>query len=496
MNDRVKPNIVLIMTDQQRYDTIGAAGFDHMITPNLDKLAQEGTQFHRAYCPGATCIASRAAIFTGMYPHNTGVYSFDKWSHHLTWVEDLASNGYHCVNLGKMHIEPLYAGGGFDERRVVENKAAKFLERRRPSDEWSNFLLDHGMKRPNDRHRTDPDWLKKHNAIEWEFEERFHSDVYVGNMACNWLKQWDQLQPLFLQIGFPGPHEPYDPPKRYLDLYDHADIPDPVYAVGELERKPPQHKALQEHFKHTKVEESVIHMEQASDDDIKRMRKHYYANITLIDDMIGNIIGILRDKGMLDNTVLLFTTDHGDNLGDHKLAYKWLMYDTVTRVPFIVKDFRAASEGAATVSDVHELVSLIDIGPTVLTYAGCELPSYLEGVPLQNYINGKNHEDPYPYVFCEDNYMIMMRSKTHKLVYYIGQPYGELYDLENDPWELHNLWDAGDLAGVKLQMKEDLLDWLGKSCYFNGRYKSERSKRYAMRYPDHPDFGNKLQGRI
>ena len=99
-----RPHIMLIMTDQQRFDTVGAWGNDHMITPNMDRLAREGISFRQAFCPGATCVASRVAIFTGMYPHTTGVYSFDPWGNHWNWVDDLADNGYFCVNIGKMHF--------------------------------------------------------------------------------------------------------------------------------------------------------------------------------------------------------------------------------------------------------------------------------------------------------------------------------------------------------------------------------------------------------
>ncbi|MEE2629042.1 MAG: sulfatase-like hydrolase/transferase, partial [Candidatus Latescibacterota bacterium] len=116
-----RPNIVLIMTDQQRFDTIGAWGYDHMTTPALDRLVGEGLSFRRAFCPGATCVASRAAIFTGMYPHNTGVYSFDYWADHRNWVQDLNDAGYHCVNMGKMHFSPRDVAGGFHERVIVEN---------------------------------------------------------------------------------------------------------------------------------------------------------------------------------------------------------------------------------------------------------------------------------------------------------------------------------------------------------------------------------------
>lgn len=488
----MKPNIIMIMTDQQRFDTIGAAGFKHMITPNIDKLANEGVIFNQSYCPGATCVASRAAIFTGMYPHNTGVYSFDRWCHQNTWVQDLADHGYHCVNLGKMHCDPLYDDCGFHERRVVENKTARFTENHVPEDEWGNYLLDHGIKRPNDRQITYPDWVERHNALEWEYDEKFHTDIYVGNMVRNWLEHWDGYKPLFLQIGFAGPHEPYDPPKKYLDLYENVDIPEAVFEVGELDKKPPQHKALRNFFRDTETHEAKIDTENATQEDIKRMRKHYYANVTMIDEWIGNIVEELDKKGLLQNSIIIFTSDHGDNLGDHRMPYKWVMYDTVTRVPLIIKDFR---EGKKSSTKIDELVSLMDIAPTVLEYAGIPIPSYLEGNSLQAYIKDGASNNSYKYVYCEDNYLIMMRSKEFKLVYYIGQEYGELYNLERDPWELDNLYDSEVYKEIKMEMKEDLLEWISKSNYFNGNYKAYKSKEYEMRWPDNDKFGYKLIGK-
>ena len=159
-----RPNIILIMTDQQRADTLGAWGYNHMYTPSMDRLTEEGFSFRSAYCPGATCVASRAAIFTGMYAHNTGAYSFDSWSQHRNWIEDLNNSGYYCANIGKMHFEPDNIRGGFHERVIVENPTSKSHDRGGPDDDWGRYLRLNGLQRPNDRHRTDRDWLKKYQV--------------------------------------------------------------------------------------------------------------------------------------------------------------------------------------------------------------------------------------------------------------------------------------------------------------------------------------------
>ncbi|AQQ71063.1 Arylsulfatase [Limihaloglobus sulfuriphilus] len=487
-----QPNIVFIITDQQRYDTINAHGYGHMITPNMDRLANEGVSFTSAFAPGATCVASRAAIFTGMYPHNTGVYSFNRWAHQNTWVTDLADNGYHCVNIGKMHCDPIFAQNGFHERWVAENKCQDFEKFGLAEDDWGKFLIGNGLKRPLNRAEMYSDWDKKLNAVPWEYEERYHVDSFVGDTAVKWLNNWDQRKSLFLEIGFPGPHEPYDPPQRFIDMYEDADIPEHKFSDDEFSKKPKQQRTLQQWFKNT-PHNAVINYEDADAEDVKKMRKHYCANITLIDEKIGQLLESLETNGMLENTVLIFTSDHGDSLGDHKLPYKWLMYDPMNRVPFMIKDFRKPNKTDG--KKIDDLVSLIDIGPTILNYTKTETPVYLEGRPLNDYVEKGSIEAPCQYVFCEDNYLMMIRSKTHKMVYYIDQEYGELYDLTQDPHELSNLWDDEKYKMLKMELKCRALDWIAKSCYFNGGYKQTKSRDYKIRWPEKDGFGLYLQGR-
>lgn len=461
-----------------------------MITPNLDAMAQHGVSFTHAFCPGATCISSRAAIFTGMYPHTTGVYSFNQWCHHATWVQDLANSGYHCVNLGKMHCAPHTADAGFHERQIVENKTTQAFERHNiPNDEWGKHLLLNGKNRPCNRRSEYEDWIDRHNAVEWEWDEDLHSDAFTGNMALGWLKTWNSDKPLFLEVGFPGPHEPYDPPKRFLDLYAAEDIPGPAYREGELADNPPQHQAHVDHFRYNKEQDAQIDLTNATDDEIREMRRHYCANVTLIDEKVGEIVSALEEKGMLENTVIIFTSDHGDSLGDHRVPYKWLMYDSITRVPFIVADYRREAQNKKT----DDLVSLMDLGPTILNLADTPPPPYLEGRSLSAHLTDSDLARGRDYVFCEDNYLVMIRSRTHKLVYYIGQSYGELYDLQADPDELQNVWDDSAYADVKTELHLSLLDWFAASNYQNGGYKEGRRK-YEPRWPG-PTFGDKLIGR-
>ncbi len=477
-----KPNIILIMTDQQRWDTINSNGFKHMITPNLDNLSKGGITFTSCFAAGSTCISSRAAMFTGMYPHNTGVYSFNRWAHQNIWVRDLGKNGYYTANIGKMHLSPMYADDVFHERFVVENKCQEFEKFGLKPDKWSEYLNSKGISRPVERRYKYPGWKQMLNSVVWEYDEEDHIDSFVGNKAVDWINNYNGKEPFFLQIGFPGPHEPYDPPERFLKMYDNKNIPAPVMQDGELNNKPPEHIGHQKRFSQMK-NDSVIDMYNADISDITKMRKHYYANITLIDEKIGGILKALEKRGFLKNSIVIFTSDHGDSLGDHKLPYKWLMYDSMIRVPLIIKDFRKNRNNRIKRTD--KLISLMNIGPTILSYAGVKIPSYIEAEPINEYLDNGSTKNLPEYVFTEDNYIVMIRSEKYKLVYYISQEYGELYDMKKDPYELKNLWNIKKYSKIKEELKETLLNWIAESSYFNGAYKHSKSVYYSVRWPDH-----------
>jgi arylsulfatase A-like enzyme len=456
------------MTDQQRADTIRALGYDYMITPAMDRIAENGVSFRRCYACGATCIASRAAMFTGMYAHNTGVYTFNRWAHHRSLVHDLRDAGYHCVNIGKMHISPRDDPMGFHERVIVENPTNRSLRGTGVDDDWGRYLTIHGAERPNQRNFTDPEWLTKYQGVPWHLDEHLHSDVFIGNSALAWIDRYpaERDKPVFLQVGFTGPHEPYDPLPRILDLYDDVEMPAPVKREGELDEKPPQHRGHQRYFRHTHGEAQIA-MAEATDEDIAEMRRHYYAKISTVDEKIGEVLDALEAKGYLENAVVIFTSDHGDMVGDHQMAYKWLMYESIVNIPLTIWDTRTEAQGVS-----EELVSHIDIAPTVLEAAGIEVPSYMEGESLMGYVNGQGREAD-PAVFCEDNYETMVRTDRYKLVHYTFQEDdGELYDLDEDPEELYNRFHDPAYGEAKGEMLAILRDWLARSTYRTAGYKN------------------------
>lgn len=472
-----RPNIIMLMTDQQRYDSISALGFPYMHTPAMDKIVENGTTFECAYAPGATCVASRASIFTGMYPHNHGVYAFNNWGHQRSLVQDLNESGYHCVNIGKMHHSPRDTMQGFHERVIVENPTGSPVVHGGVDDDWGRFLSYNGGYRPYGRNYSDPDWVKKHQCVPWEQDPNLQSDVFIGNSALAWINRHvvKEDKPIFLQVGFTGPHEPYDPlPEVYDKYYKGKEMPKAIKQPDGLVSKPPQQRAMRYHF-WTAKHESQIDMKHLTDEEVAETRRHYYAKISTVDQKLGEVIDALEKKGLLENAVVFFFTDHGDMLGDYGMAYKWLMYDSIIHVPFVVWDTRINKP-----QRTNELVSLIDVAPTVLEYAGIKAKQYHDGVSLKNAVS-TGEVPKHKNVLCQDNFITMMRNDRYKLVYYTYQPDdGELYDLEKDPTEIDNLYHKEEFSELLKDMHLELLAKVMESNYNNACYKT---KQYDACYP-------------
>jgi arylsulfatase len=462
---RSQPNIILIMTDQQRYDTIGALGFPYMRTPNLDRLAREGVVFEQCYCTAPSCVPSRASFFNVQYPHTLKVYhNACPWER--SWVEQFQTAGYHTVNIGKMHTGPMDAPCGFDQRFVVENKDRP-LHLNRPHgnfyDEWDKFLSNSGVRKPS-RHSyraEHPDYETRLGAYEWPLEEKYHSDVFVGTMAEWFIEQRESQSPLFLQIGFPGPHPPYDPPKRFLEYYDGVELPVPVISGEELAKQPPPHAVYRREMiggNH----DAVRWHERPTREQLLRLRRHYAANVTLIDEQVGRVLVALERRGYLDNAVVLFMSDHGDCLGDHGHIQKWTMYDCITRMPTLVW----APGRLPAREHVDEMIQQMDLVPMLFELAGLEPPHAGAAVSALAVVRGESPgrdvvfaEHSADNILREVKFITMVRTRDWKLVHYLDQPWGELYDLQNDPDEVQNLWDDIACDHAREELLAVLRDW-------------------------------------
>jgi arylsulfatase len=458
------PNIILIMTDQQRYDTIGALGFPYLQTPNLDRLVRQGVAFEQCYCAAPSCVPSRASFFNVQYPHTLRVYhNASPWDR--SWVSRFQAAGYHTVSVGKMHTVPLDVPCGFDQRFVVENKDRP-LRLNRPHgnfyDEWDKYLNNSGVRKPS-RHTyraEHPDYETALGAYEWPLEERYHSDVFVGSVAEWFIAQRESESPFFLQIGFPGPHPPYDPPARLLERYQDVRIPVPEVGDAELADQPPPQAGYRREMVGGN-HDAVRWRERPTPEQILRLRRHYAANVTLIDEQVGRVLDALERKGYLENAVLLFTSDHGDCLGDHGHIQKWTMYDVITRVPAVLWAPGCLPAGRR----VKELIQQMDLASALFELAGLEPPggSATSALPVALGERGGREvvfaEHPADNILQEVEFVTMVRTRDWKLVHYLDQPWGELYDLRNDPGEVRNLWKDPGSRAVRSELLAILRDW-------------------------------------
>ena len=463
-----RPNIILIITDQQRYDTINALGFPYMETPALDRLVHEGVTFTNCHITAPSCAPSRASLFTGTYPHTTGIYkNADRWTH--AWVEDLAESGYYCVNVGKMHTYPYHTPLGFHERYVVENKD-RYLEERWYFDEWDKALRARGLvKQQREFYRQRDDYRERLGAFEWELPEETHSDFFVGDLATWWIETKPKPeQPVFLQIGFPGPHPPYDPVPRYAEPYLEKDLPIQEVTEEELAGQPPPFLAMRRHNREVD-HDSVVHQLDPDPAARHRQRAYYLANVTMIDEKVGQILQALDQQGYLDNAVVIFTSDHGDALGDHGHSQKWTMYDVITRMPLIVWSPTRFPGGRR----LDDLCSLMDIGPAILELAGITPPDWMEAESLLPALEGRDWagrdvvfaEHSRDGILQETDFMTMVRTQDWKLVHFLDEPFGQLFDLQNDPDEIHNLWDDPEHVEKKRELLDVLREWRIRSGY-------------------------------
>ena len=468
-----RPNIIFIITDQQRFDTIREAGFDHIDTPNLDRLMREGVSFDQCHVTAPSCAPSRASLFTGHYPHTTGILkNADTWRH--GWIEQLRESGYHTTNIGKMHTWPFQTEMGFDQRYVVENKD-RYLEGRYFFDEWDKALRARGkVKQQRELYRKLPDYKQRLGAFEWQLDEDLHPDFFVGDLASWWIRHYPVSEPMFLQIGFPGPHPPYDPIPRYAEPYLQKDLKLAPLSADDLEGQPEPYKGMRLH--NTEVDhDSVVHQLDPDDEQRHRQRAYYLANVTMIDEKIGEIIDALDDTGQLENSVIVFTSDHGDCLTDHGHSQKWTMYDTVTRVPMIVWSPQNFAGGRR----VEGLCQAMDIGPTLLEMAGVEVPQPMAARSLLPVLNGEPDAESTclrDVVFAEQardgnfttsDFMTMVRTRDWKLVHFLGETCGQLFDLKADPAENVNLWDSEAHAERKRDLLDRLREWRMRDAYVN-----------------------------
>ena len=444
-SDPKTPHIVLIITDQHRADAVGFDGNESVFTPHLDRLAAEGVVFSSGYASVPSCTPARAGLLTGMSPWNNGMLGYGRVAREYEFAmpQMLRELGYYTFGIGKMHWFPQKTLHGFHGTLVDESGRV----------ETEGFVSDYRNWFKQQAPGLHPDatgigW-NEHRAGVYVLEEELHPTVWTGQTAVSVIEHYEQAAPLFLKVSFARPHSPYDPPQRYLDMYEGVDIPPPV--VGEwaapFADRPMTRDAA---FGDFGVEHAV------------NSRRHYYGLITQIDDQIGEIVSVLKRRDMFENTLLIFVSDHGDMLGDHHHWRKTYAYEGSARVPFMMR-WPGRFDGALARGTVlSNPVELRDILPTFIDAAGGVVPDRMDGQSLLHLV--RNPQTVWrPWIDLEHartysphNYWSALTDGAMKYIWFFSTGEEQLFDLENDPGELVNLAQNSDYTEELLRWRERL----------------------------------------
>ncbi len=480
------PNILFLFSDQQRYDTIGANN-PLIKTPNLDRLAREGRVFDAAYPPTPVCLPCRASIVTGQYPSTHGatnnMAALPEDYETLT-AEVFNRAGYRTHMIGKSHLTPCHD--------PCSKEAAPFIHNREYYRNWHGpwygfQQADIAIGHSTEKHACGMHygaWLEDRGVdIEkyfghtdytqygsWDLPEQFHSSKWIADVAIDSIEQSaSREQPFFIWANFQDPHNPCMVPEPWASMYKPEDVPLYGYREGEPESfkdKPPHYLEIIEQPGDYACKPSdpdlhgagnVCHLDW-SEQQIRENTAAYYGMVSLMDHHIGRILDQLDKTGQADNTIVVFTSDHPDSLGDHGFWFKSLLsFEEIIRVPMIVR--YPGRVPAGTRSDAFQ--NLVDLPATFCAGAGLNIPNEFEGHnQLPAWIDNGNER-----TYCvieerpergEFNQRILITSR-YKLVFYANREYGELYDRNEDPDHLRNLWSSEEHRSEREELVRMLL---------------------------------------
>ncbi len=475
---RRRPNILMLCTDQQRYDSLGITGAKAAITPHLDRLAAEGALFSNTYVQNPICSPSRASLFTGQYVRNHGLWAngVSMPSHKKMFTRALADAGYDCGMIGKQHLS---ACEGWQTEARLDDGYRVF--------DWAHDPIHRSWQ--NAYHQ----WLRREHPAVYKGlfpDEGDPANAGAGNKAkgatpadtvpveahfTHWVAERaidfietdrGEDEPFFLIANFFDPHHPFGAPQAYRDRIDDTLVDPPHIRDGELASKP----KVQSEYSKKSYAGAVPGFHDYTPEEIHELRANFHAMVAFIDDEVGRIMAALEASGLAEDTLVVFTSDHGEMLGDHGILLKGpMLYDACTRVPLILR--WPGHVPAGTVVD--DLVQWIDLPATYLDVASCPQMPTCQGASLMPLVTGAA-EDWRDFALCEYRdsghgahppvMTTMLRHGDWKLVIWHGDPAvnrereGELYNLAADPHEFVNLYDDPAFAAERTRLKERLVD--------------------------------------
>ncbi len=500
------PNFLLFITDQQRADHLGFEGHRVLRTPHLDALSQQALRFGQAHAATPICQPNRASLMTGRMPSAHGVQMNGRELSHgeLTFVEVLRRAGWRTALVGKAHLQNITAvpaawpaqaaAAAPDSSRAYPGRYGQEVARAWAEDEsfdldlpyygfeQARLTIGHGddqqghWRRWLARQTPDaeqligparawptPDWALTRLGQAWRtrLPEELHPTRWIADQSCALLEHYARAgERFFLQCSFPDPHHPFTPPGRYWGLYEPADMPLPASFDAALHQAPPAIEALRRQRAQSRAFRPAYAAFAATEQEVREALALNFGSLSFIDEAIGRVMAALVRLGLDEDTVVIFTSDHGDLLGDRGLLFKGgLHYSSITRVPLLWRETAAQRRPA-----LHQgLVQTTDIAASVLKRAGLPAPHGLqgrdflsEGPPRQGLVI---EEESQRADFGLDRRLRMRTWRTlrHRLTVYDGQDWGELYDLQSDPHELRNLWFEPDSRPLKHELTEQLL---------------------------------------
>ena len=462
-----RPNILLICTDQQRWDALHAAGNEHIETPNLDRLAAQGVLFEQCYVQNPVCAPSRASLMTSQYVPVHGLHAngVDLAPDSLLFSRVLADGGYDCGLVGKFHLGACH-GGRLEPRLDDGFRVFRWAHDPYPGSSENAYHRWLQASHPDVYRQA----MDHSGETTWDtIPTEAHYSRWIGNETVDFLQSSRRDdRPFFFVANFFDPHHGFGAPAEYVERYRAESLPRPVTTWRELDTKPP----IQAEASKKSYAGHARGFVEYTADELQDVRAAYYAMVTLVDDEVGRILDVLEATGEADNTIVVFTSDHGEMLGDHQLMLKGpFMYECAVRVPLIVRWPGRARAGQR----VGELVQWIDLAPTFLDAAGIEAPASFQGRSLSGLLDG-TQSGWRDWALCQYRdsghaydppvYVTMLRHDRWKLVVHHGGPAtprersGELYDLDADPSELTNLWDDPAHASTRASLQELLIDVL------------------------------------
>ena len=480
MSDR--PNILLITSDQQHFSTLGSVN-SLILTPALDRLCNEGTRFDRAYCPNPVCSPTRATIITGQYPSAHGC-----WTIGVKLPEDVPTVGQHLSNagystslLGKAHFQPLATQPGseslecqptlrdldfwrqfhgpwygFDHIEIARNHA----DEAHAGQHYGIWMEENGLPDWKDHFQEwPPNRDVPRRKHKWSLPEEFHYSRWTALRTIAAIDAAvEEGKPFFSWASFHDPHPPYLVSEPWDTMYDPADMQPGHVTPGEHENNPPIIQLTQQEnpdFSPWKEEYGShgCNRHAHNEDELKKNMAVYYGMVSLMDKYIGQILDHLDAKGLADNTIVVFSTDHGHYLGQHGLTAKGpFHYEDGIRIPYIVRHPGHVPAGAVN----NTMQSLVDLSPTFMAAAGLDIPGEMQGVDQMS--AWRSSEPARNHIICENRHqpnVLNLRTYVddrYKITLYKNHYFGDLYDLHEDPGEVNNLWNDPAAGSLKSEL--------------------------------------------